>query len=59
MAVVTTRFVSAAELMADVLGFSGYQFAIISHPISSATDDTLLELAVAASNQARRLLFGR
>jgi hypothetical protein len=59
MAVVTARFVSAAELMADVLGFPGYQFAIISHPISSATDDALRELAVVASTQARRLLFGR
>ena len=39
MAVMTTRFVSAAELMARVLGFPGYAFAVIPHPISSATDE--------------------
>ena len=39
MAVMTTRFVSAAELMARVLGFPGYAFAVIAHPISSASDE--------------------
>ena len=41
MAVMTTRFVSAAELMARVLGFPGYEFAVIPHPISSASDEDL------------------
>ena len=58
MAVMTTRFVSAAELMARVLGFPGYAFATIPHPISSATDDDLREMAAAAAAQARRLLLG-
>ena len=58
MAVMTTRFVSAADLMARVLGFPGYPFAIIPHPISSATDDDLRNLAAAAATQARRLLLG-
>jgi hypothetical protein len=58
MAVMTTRFVSAAELMARVLGFPGYAFAIIPHPISSATDDGLREMATAAAVQARQLLLG-
>jgi hypothetical protein len=49
MAVMTTRFVSAAELMARVLGFPGYEFTVIPHPISSAGNDELRE-------QARRLL---
>ena len=57
MAVMTTRFTSAAELMARVLGFPGYQFAVIDHPISSADDDTLRAMAMAAADQARRLLF--
>jgi hypothetical protein len=57
MAVMTTRFVSAAELMARVLGFSGYAFAVIPHPISSANDEALREMAAAASAQARRLLL--
>jgi hypothetical protein len=58
MAVMTTRFVSAAELMARVLGFSGYAFAVIPHPISSAGDDALRHAAASALNDARRLLLG-
>jgi hypothetical protein len=56
MAVMTTRFVSAAELMARALGFPGYAFAVIPHPISSAGDDALRAMAVAAMEQARLLL---
>jgi hypothetical protein len=56
MAVMTTRFVSAAELMARVLGFPAYDFAVIAHPISSAGDDDLRAMAVAAMEHARRLL---
>jgi hypothetical protein len=58
MAVMTTRFVSAAELMARVLGFPDYQFAVIAHPISSADDDALRAMAKTAAVQARRLLLG-
>ena len=58
MAVMTTRFVSAAELMARVLGFPGYAFAVIPHPISGASDDGLRDMAAAATAQARRLLLG-
>lgn len=43
--VMTTKFVSAAELMARVLGADGYPFAVIEHPISSAGDDALAEQA--------------
>ncbi len=57
MAVMTTRFTSAAELMARVLGFPGYSFAVIPHPISSATDDGLRDRAAATIAQARRLLL--
>ena len=57
MAVMTERFVSAAELMARVLGFPGYEFAMIAHPISSAGDDALRDMAAAAVAQARRLLL--
>jgi hypothetical protein len=56
MAVMTTRFVSAADLMARVLGFPGYAFAVIPHPISSAGDAELRAMAVGAMEQARRLL---
>ncbi len=57
MAVMTTRFVSAAELMSRVLGFPGYEFAVIPHPISSATDEELRDMAAAAVTQAQRLLL--
>lgn len=57
MAVMTTRFVSAAELMARVLGFADYKFAVIAHPISSAGDDALRQAAAAAIIQARALLM--
>ena len=51
----TTRFVSAAELMSRVLGMPGYAFAVIDHPVSSATDDGLSEMAHATIKQARQL----
>jgi hypothetical protein len=57
MAVMTSRFVSAAELMARVLGYPGYAFAVIPHPISSATNNDLRAMAVTAAAQARRLLL--
>ena len=59
MAVMTTRFVSAAELMARVLGFPDYAFAVIPHPISSASDEALRDMAASAVVQARRLLLAR
>ncbi len=52
----TTNFVSAAELMAKVLGMPGYAFAIIDHPVSSASDADLRERAKAALAQGHSLL---
>jgi hypothetical protein len=46
-------------LMARVLGFPGYAFAVIAHPISSARDEALREMAAAAIAQARRLFVGK
>ena len=57
MAVMTTRFVSAAELMARVLGYANYRFAVIEHPISSADDNTLRSMAQVAADQARSFLL--
>jgi hypothetical protein len=51
----TTRFVSAAELMARVLGMPDYSFAVIDHPLSSATDATLEAMARSTIAQLRRL----
>jgi len=39
--VMTSNFVSAAELMAKVLGMPGYAFSVIDHPVSSASDQEL------------------
>lgn len=36
--VMTTRFVTAARLMARVLGMPDYPFVVIEHPISNAGD---------------------
>ena len=53
----TTRFVSAAQLMSRVLGIPEYAFAVIGHPVSSATDDGLADMARATVEQARSLLL--
>jgi hypothetical protein len=52
----TTRFVSAAEMMGKVLGMPGYAFSTIEHPVSSATDEELKARARAALEQGCRLL---
>jgi hypothetical protein len=53
----TTRFVSAAELMSRVLGMPGYAFAVIEHPVSSADDASLARMAEHALEEARRQLL--
>ena len=57
IAVMTERFVTPAELMCRVAGMPEYRFAVICHPISSASDDELAEYARATIAQARRLLL--
>lgn len=51
----TEMFVSAAELMARVLGADGYPFVTIGHPISSASTDVLAEWARVAAGQVNSL----
>lgn len=58
LAVMTERFVSAAELMGRVLGMPGYRFAVIAHPISSAGDGALREMVARAMAQGREILLG-
>jgi len=55
--VMTTRFVSAAELMCRVLGVPDFRFAVIDHPISSASDERLAAYAHATIEQARQILL--
>jgi hypothetical protein len=45
VAVLTSAFVSAGDLMARVLGAENYRFTVTPHPISSATDSKLGEHA--------------
>jgi hypothetical protein len=57
IAVMTDRFVSAAELMSQALGMPNYRFAVVGHPISSASDDELSQYARMTITQAPRLLL--
>ena len=52
----TDAFVSGANLMATALDQTGYPFAVIEHPIASATDEALRNRARAAMTQAARIL---
>lgn len=56
LGVMTEKFVSSAELMARVLGAPGFRFAVIEHPMSSATDDLLAERAREALKRGLALL---
>jgi hypothetical protein len=53
----TTRFISAAEMMCRVLGMPNYKFVAIGHPISSASQETLAGYARATVDQAWHLLM--
>ena len=54
----TTKFVSAAEMMARVLGAEDYSFVVIDHPISSASVEELGRRAEAAAANSVRILVG-
>lgn len=58
-AVMTSEFVSAAELMARVLGADGYPFVTIEHPIASASGDQLAARAKVAAADCLALLAAR
>lgn len=59
LAVMTERFVSAAALMARVLGMPDYEFMVIPHPISSAGNAALAEMAANTAAQMHRMLVRR
>ena len=56
VAVMTDAFIDGAELMARALGADHYGFAVITHPIASATDDELQAKARSVAEQAALLL---
>ena len=51
VSVMTTRFVTAAKLMARVLGMPDYPFVVIEHPISNAGDAGLEARAKAVAGE--------
>ena len=53
----TSKFVSAAELMSRVLGAENYPFAVIDHPISSASELDLAQKAEQAVKTGVPLLM--
>lgn len=57
LAVMTETFVSAARVMAGALGATDYGFAVIEHPISSASDAQLKERARQTVELAREILL--
>lgn len=56
--VMTTKFVSAANLMARILGADGYRYVTIDHPISSADEATLNAWAKQAVAESADILTG-
>jgi hypothetical protein len=58
VSVMTTEFVSAAQLMGRVLGAEGFPFVTIQHPISSATNEVLAARGRQAARDAAAILTG-
>jgi hypothetical protein len=58
VSVMTTQFVSAAEMMSRVLGAEGFPFVVIDHPISSATNEMLAERARQAASKSAAIITG-
>jgi len=56
--IMTSKFVSAAELMARALGAEGYRFIVIDHPISSASPEDLDGRARKAVAECVEILCG-
>ena len=53
----TSKFVSAAEMMSRALGADKYPFVAIDHPISSASDaDLAIQANLALENGAQLLM---
>ena len=57
--VMTTEFISAAELMSRVLGAEGHPFVVVEHPISSATPEELQDKACEAVKQSAAIFSGQ
>ena len=58
LAIMTTKFVGAAELMARALGADGFPIIVIEHPISSASPEALGVQAAQAMSAGLAILAG-
>ena len=58
MSICTTAFRITAEAMARSLGFPGYQYVAVPHPIASRTEKEVDEMARAALPDIVRILGG-
>lgn len=56
--IMTEQFVSAAALMARVLGAANFAFVRTAHPISSASDAELAKRARQAVRESAAILLG-
>ena len=57
ISIMTSKFVSAAEMMSRALGAEEYAFVIIDHPISSASKDKLKIQASIALKEGVNLIL--
>jgi hypothetical protein len=57
VSIMTEQFVSAAALMAQVLGAPGLPFVTIDHPISSASTEELARRATIAADECAAILL--
>jgi hypothetical protein len=56
VSICTDAFRITAEAMARSLGFPGYEYVAVRHPIASRTDSELAEMARAALPEIVRIL---
>ena len=56
VSICTDAFRITAEAMASSLGFPGYEYVAVPHPIASRTDKELTEMARAALPEIARIL---
>ena len=57
ISIMTSKFVSAAEMMSRALGAEEYPFVIINHPISSTSKDELKIQASIALKEGVNLIL--
>ena len=60
ISIMTSKFVSAAEMMSRALGAEKYPFVIINHPISSASEDELkIQASIALKEGVNLILMSK